>query len=602
MVRGSGGGGTAACAPHSLHRSRPSGCLAVAFCCGAVVDACGCLPACLPDHLFCTWPPRQRLVSTLVTLGSRAVPSFRTSWRTKHPCTAGVRPRAVGRLTHGRHARLPSGGLGPVLPVLPSERAAGAAAGHGRVHRAGARCIDSFDLFVLPATRSVSLRCMQLQRSQARCMRVSTVRRRAASDTCCSVGALLCSQQQHAVFPHIPPPLQELAARIIQAGERPDIDPKAVVLWVGTNNVKNPNKGNADPADKLDWCARAVLALCCCIRECRELAAVKGESRHRYARCGVSAALLRADAEDAEADWSRKWRLLDHTCVHPFLLQADPVDAVQYARHQAGGVRADPQRCGELPAVAAAAAADRGSVAADDAAAKTAAASMLLRSASSCGLPLGPAIHALRSPVHRRMCAPPTRSTRRWRRRGVCCSSTAARVGVICSIHCSCQVSRKVCCSWTAARVGASCCWTILMDDLHACTAWQPLAGPLLGPHQAATHAACLHFNTPAPQQWGSARTACAQLPANQSHYFHPQQAWTPATESSTRMARTCCRQASGSGWSACAPLCSRCWTATALRRDHRQHCSAPGPQPAILGVGPAAAAGQQQHWRLVSF
>lgn len=67
-------------------------------------------------------------------------------------------------------------------------------------------------------------------------------------------------------FPYVPPsellaqPLgmggstvQELAARIIQAGERPDIDPKAVVLWVGTNNVKNPNKGNADPADKLDW-------------------------------------------------------------------------------------------------------------------------------------------------------------------------------------------------------------------------------------------------------------------------------------------------------------------------------------------------------------
>lgn len=75
--------------------------------------------------------------------------------------------------------------------------------------------------------------------------------------------------------PHIPPPLQELAARIIQAGERPDIDPKAVVLWVGTNNVKNPNKGNADPADKLDWCARALPALCCCIRECRDLAAVK---------------------------------------------------------------------------------------------------------------------------------------------------------------------------------------------------------------------------------------------------------------------------------------------------------------------------------------
>lgn len=75
--------------------------------------------------------------------------------------------------------------------------------------------------------------------------------------------------------PSHPPPLQELAARIIQAGERPDIDPKAVVLWVGTNNVKNPNKGNADPADKLDWCARALPALCCCIRECRDLAAVK---------------------------------------------------------------------------------------------------------------------------------------------------------------------------------------------------------------------------------------------------------------------------------------------------------------------------------------
>jgi hypothetical protein len=53
--------------------------------------------------------------------------------------------------------------------------------------------------------------------------------------------------------------VQELAARIIQAGERPDIDPKSVVLWVGTNNVKNPNQGNANPADKLDWCAEVWL-------------------------------------------------------------------------------------------------------------------------------------------------------------------------------------------------------------------------------------------------------------------------------------------------------------------------------------------------------
>ena len=40
-------------------------------------------------------------------------------------------------------------------------------------------------------------------------------------------------------------------------GERPAVDPKAVVLWVGTNNVKNPNAKNADPAAKLDWCGRA---------------------------------------------------------------------------------------------------------------------------------------------------------------------------------------------------------------------------------------------------------------------------------------------------------------------------------------------------------
>lgn len=43
----------------------------------------------------------------------------------------------------------------------------------------------------------------------------------------------------------------------------------------------------------------------------------------------------------------------------------------------------------------------------------------------------------------------------------------------------------------------------LLLDDIHACTAWQPLAGPLLGPHQAVTHAACFHFNRPAPQQQG---------------------------------------------------------------------------------------------------
>lgn len=53
---------------------------------------------------------------------------------------------------------------------------------------------------------------------------------------------------------------QELAARIIKDGERPDIDPKAVVLWVGTNNVKNPNAKNANPADKLDW-----WAACCTV-------------------------------------------------------------------------------------------------------------------------------------------------------------------------------------------------------------------------------------------------------------------------------------------------------------------------------------------------
>ncbi|KAI7838311.1 hypothetical protein COHA_007880 [Chlorella ohadii] len=47
--------------------------------------------------------------------------------------------------------------------------------------------------------------------------------------------------------------VQELAARIIKDGERPDIDPKAIVLWVGTNNVKQPNAKNANPADKLDW-------------------------------------------------------------------------------------------------------------------------------------------------------------------------------------------------------------------------------------------------------------------------------------------------------------------------------------------------------------
>lgn len=67
--------------------------------------------------------------------------------------------------------------------------------------------------------------------------------------------------------------LQELAARIVKDGERPDIDPKAVVLWVGTNNVKNPNQKNADPAGKLDWCGSFwpyVACRCCptCRRSC----------------------------------------------------------------------------------------------------------------------------------------------------------------------------------------------------------------------------------------------------------------------------------------------------------------------------------------------
>lgn len=53
--------------------------------------------------------------------------------------------------------------------------------------------------------------------------------------------------------------VQELAARIIKDGERPDIDPKAIVLWVGTNNVKQPNAKNANPADKLDWCALKII-------------------------------------------------------------------------------------------------------------------------------------------------------------------------------------------------------------------------------------------------------------------------------------------------------------------------------------------------------